>query len=240
MSISPVTFWLGKSLALSMLALIALLPLALVCLLAMAAGESALIALSFWSGYAVYLLCWVFLITAASIWNQRAAGSLLALLACWVVLAVLLPRFASSVADVWAPLQSKSSSDLELAREQRELGDGHNANDPAFAKLRAQLLAQYDVDSVEQLPVNFRGIVAETAEEKLTDTMNRFAEQRAQQEQAQANIARNFGLLSPYLALKSYSIATASTDLLQHQNFVREGRGVALFLRAKPQSPACQ
>ena len=62
------------------------------------------------------------------------------------------------------------------------MATGNNANDPTFAKLRAQLLAQYDVDDVDELPINFRGVVAEVAETDLTAVLNRYADERMRQE----------------------------------------------------------
>ena len=63
-----------------------------------------------------------------------------------------------------------------MQAELREVGDGHNAGAPQFMQLRANLLVQYDVERVEDLPVNFRGVVSEVAEADVTEVMNRFAE----------------------------------------------------------------
>lgn len=227
MAVHPGTLWLGKSLALGVLALATLLPLAVISAQAWVQGESGLVTVMFWLGYAMYLLCWVFIITAASAWTKRAASSLLMLLACWVTLSILMPRLASSAAEAWAPLTGKVQNDLAIAEELREVGgDGHNANDPAFAKLRAQLLTQYDVDSVDALPINFRGVVAEVAEADLTLVLNRYAEERMDQELAQARIASAFSLLSPFLSLKYYSTTTANTDLDQHHKYLREAEAL--------------
>ena len=222
MAVNPSSFWFGKSLALALLALVALLPLGLVAIQAWLNGENGLIVTVFWFGYALYLLCWVFLITAASAWSRQATTALLTLLACWVAISVVLPRVASSTADTFAPLSSKVQNDLEVSAEMRKIGDGHNANGPAFAKLRDQLLAQYNVDSIDALPVNYRGIVAGKSEEDLTQILNRFADRRVDQELAQAKIASAFSVASPYLALKSFSISTASTGLDQHHRFLRD------------------
>ena len=118
-------------------------------------------------------------------------------------------------------------NDLAIARELREIGgDGHNANDPTFAKLRAQLLAQYDVDDVDELPINFRGVVAEVAETDLTAVLNRYADERMRQESAQAQIAKALSVFSPFLSLKSYSMTTASTDLNQHHQYLRDAEAL--------------
>ncbi len=103
-----------------------------------------------------------------------------------------------------------------------DAGDGHNVNDPAFAKLRTELMNQYGVDSLEELPINFRGFLADKAEKDLTDVLNRFADERIDQELAQSETASAFSWLSPYVALKSFSIATASTDLKRYHQFLRD------------------
>jgi ABC-2 type transport system permease protein len=226
MSVSPGTLWLGKSLALAAVALIVSLPLAVLCAYAWRQGESGGIALLFWLGYLAYLLCWSLIITAGSAWARRTATSLFLLLACWLAISLLLPRLASSAADAQAPLNSKVYNDLQLAQEIRDDVDGHNASDPGFAALRSALLAQYDVDSVDDLPVNFRGIAAETAEASLTETMNRFAQRRADQEQAQVGLANRFNWLSPFLALRTFSITTAGSDLTAHHRFLSQAEAI--------------
>ncbi len=222
MSVSPTTLWLGKSAALAVLAMILSMPLAGITALAWLGGESVVISFVFWLGYALYLLCWVLMITAGSVWQRRASSALLVLLASWLLLGVLLPRVASSAAEASLPLQSNVRNNLEIAKALRDAGDGHNSADPAFNKLRAQLLAQYDVEKIEELPVNYRGIIAEAAEKKQTEIINRFARRRVDQELAQASAANRFNLLSPYLALKSFSITTANTNLEQHHQFLRD------------------
>ncbi len=226
MNVSPATLWLGKSLALALLAALALVPLIVPAVQAWLVGESASVVLAFWLGYAVYLAGWVFLITAASVWSRRAVSALLVLLSGWMVVGIVVPRAASSAADAWVPMIGKVESDLEIGRELRDVGDGHNAGDPAFAKLRAELLAQYGVQSVEALPLNFRGIVAEVAETRLTDVLKRHAEHRMRQEQAQSAVANTFSVLSPYLAMKSFSTITAGTGLSEHHRFLRDAEAL--------------
>ena len=189
-AVSPIALWLGKTLALTSVALVALLPLAVGLVFGALQGESAGIAVVFFLGYLVYLACWSSLITAVSAWTKNSSLSLSLLLASWVLLCVIMPRIASTVASAAIPLDGKIVKDLEMTRALRELGDGHNANDPAFEKLRAQLLEKYEVDDIEDLPVNFRGVVASTSEANLTEVLNEFADERMEQEMAQSNLVR--------------------------------------------------
>ena len=225
-AVSPIALWLGKTLALTSVALVALLPLAGGLVFGVLQGESAGIAVVFFLGYLVYLACWSSLITAVSAWTRNSSLSLSLLLASWVLLCVIMPRLASTVASAAIPLDGKIVKDLEMTRALRELGDGHNANDPAFEKLRAQLLEKYEVDDIEDLPVNFRGVVASTSEANLTEVLNEFADERMEQEMAQSNLVRWMSPLSPALAAKSFSVQLASTDLKQHHRFLRDAEAL--------------
>ncbi|MEL6955073.1 MAG: DUF3526 domain-containing protein, partial [Pseudomonadota bacterium] len=95
-----------------------------------------------------------------------------------------------------------------------------------FTQLRANLLAQYDVDDVEDLPVNFRGIVAQTSEADLTKVMNEYADRRMTIEAGQSARMGSFGWLSPVLAMSSASRMLAGTDLETHHRFLREAEKV--------------
>jgi len=115
---------------------------------------------------------------------------------------------------------------MRMNEDLRKLGDGHNSADPAFAKLKSNLLAQYDVESVEELPVNFRGVVATKSEENLTNTLNAYAETRMSRELAQSKRLDGFGILSPYVAINTASRTLAGTDLRTHHRFLREAEAL--------------
>ena len=216
------THWLGKSLAMLSLSGVLVLPLAVAAGVAVAAGGSPVAAAVLVATYFAYLAFWSFAVVALS---ARARSSAMALLWCavaWVAVAILVPRLASDTASTVAPLTGKIESDLALVTAMRDVGDGHNAADPAFEKLRARIFAEYGVDKPEDLPVNMRGIVAEAAEESLTEVLNEFADERMSTEVAQARVARNGALLSPMLALRNSSMQTAGSDLGNYHRFLRE------------------
>ena len=97
---------------------------------------------------------------------------------------------------------------------------------PQYRQLRANLLAQYDVERVEDLPVNFRGVVAEVTEADLAEVMNKHAEERMALEARQARFAEYFGWLSPVVAVSASSRALSGTDLATHHRFLREAEAV--------------
>ncbi len=213
---------LGKFAALAAAAGLLLLPLLGGVLWVAVQGESLALALLFWLGYAMYLLIWCGLIVGVSACSRQRVLSLGVLLLLWLLLLVLLPRFATELAARSHPLSGKVAADLAMAEALAAAGDGHNAADPAFDQLRRNLLDQYQVERIEDLPVNFRGVTAGYAEARLTAVMNEFAERQMQTEIAQAEAQRSLGWLTPALALREFSMALAGTDLETHHRFLRE------------------
>ncbi|MEL6301512.1 MAG: DUF3526 domain-containing protein [Pseudomonadota bacterium] len=220
--VDPGRVWLGKALALLVLSGIALLPLHVSAFGAIAAGESALAAGAMVIGYFLYLAFWSFAIVGISARARSGAMSLLWCCVAWTVIAVLMPRLAGDVAGTVSPVRGKIASDFELIAELRELGDGHNAADPAFDQFRARVFEEYGVDRAEDLPVNLRGLIAEESEARLTEVLNQFAERRMAEEVTQAQFARSGALLSPALAIRNVSMQTAGSDLENHHRFLRE------------------
>ena len=219
---SGTRFALGKATALLSMIAIFMIPLALIAVYSVALGESALAAVSLVAGYFVYLCVWGAIVLAASILIRQRAVSLGALVFVWLFAALIVPRFAINASSAAIDAPGKIESDLVMLAEQRKLGDGHNAADPAFEQLQAQVLEQYGVKTVEELPINWRGVVATYSETELTNLLNRFAENRMALEEGQSRLFDLFGLLSPTIAVASSSRTLAGTDLATHHRFLRE------------------
>ena len=219
---SGVTLIAGKGLALlSVLGLI-LTPLTVSALFTVAAGESLLAVVSFVVGYALYLTVWVLLILLASSVFSKNSGSFTALAFVWILLCIVMPRVASTSASTAVPSAGKIETDFAVKAQLRKLGDGHNANDPAFMQFKQSLLKKYNVKSIDELPVNFRGLVASESEAKLTNVLNKFAQQRMQAELKQTKVSRYFGWVSPMVAIRSLSMIVVGTSIETHHRFLRE------------------
>jgi ABC-2 type transport system permease protein len=216
----------GKALALAGVAGLLLLPVAALALWGVAAGEAPLAALLLVTGYALYLAVWAALVLAVSLWTRQRSVALGLLVFLWLAIALIVPRVGINAASTAVDAPGKIESDLVMLAEERKLGDGHNAADPAFEALKKQVLEQYAAQTVEELPVNWRGVVAGHAEAKLTGLMNAYAETRMQAEAAQSRIVTWFGLASPTLAVGAASRTLAGTDLATHHRFLRESEAL--------------
>lgn len=224
--VTGVTLYAGKVLALAGLSAALLLPLLAMALLAIVSGEASSVSLAVFATYGAYLLIWSALIVLVSSLVRTRGLALGVLVFIWLAWALVTPRLAVASASAAAPSPGKLETDFQLFADLRALGDGHNSADPAFEQLRANLLAEYDVASVDELPVNFRGIVAQASEAELTDVMNEYAERRMALEVRQSRHASGFGWLSPVLAVSSTSRILAGVDLQTHHRFLREAEAV--------------
>ncbi|PLK23012.1 delta 1-pyrroline-5-carboxylate reductase [Porphyrobacter sp. TH134] len=218
----------GKALALAGIAGVFLLPLAGLALFTAARAEAsqASAAAALVAGYGLYLAVWCALVLAVSLWVRQRSVALGLLVLIWLLVALIVPRVAINTASAMIDAPGKIESDLVMLSQQRKLGDGHNAADPAFDALQKQVLEQYEAQSVEELPINWRGVVAGYSEQKLTAMMNAFAEDRMRREASQSRIVTWFGLASPTLAIGAASRTLAGTDLATHHRFLRESEGL--------------
>jgi ABC-2 type transport system permease protein len=169
--------------------------------------------------HAVYLLFWVAATVTASAILSGSRGALLLLLSLWLAMVVVSPRFL--VAAVRESLPTISRADLEASAESgvMEQGDAHAASGEAFARMREQLLRQYGVKRLEDLPVNYNGLVMAKGEEHSSEVFQeRFALLR-DGFQRQERVLALAALLNPYLAVRQLSSLAAGSDRLHHADF---------------------
>lgn len=222
--VRPAQIVQGKLLALAGLAVVPLLPAWLaLAWMALATPASALLACVLAAGYTLWLALWVLGTVCVSAWLKQARSALVALLAVWAVGVVLLPRLAAEWAAAERPLPTRVETDIAIARELAALGDSHDAKDPYFATFRARTLAQYGVSRVEDLPLNYKGLVAMEGERLTSELFVKYAAAGFAQQEAQLQAVDRFAPLAPVLALRRLSMAAAGTDLAAYRSFLEQG-----------------
>lgn len=226
MGVSGRILLVGKGLAMLSFVLFLLLPLIVSCTIATLSGENLVAPLLLFGFYCAYLAVWAILTLLVSTTLNKRSTVLATMSGLWFGLSLVLPAIAVNVASDTESVAGKIETDLAMLTDLRKLGDGHNANAPAFQQLRADLLDQYGVERIEDLPVNFRGIVAMEAEQKLTNVLNDFADTRIASELGQVQRLANCGWLTPTLSIAFISRSIAGTDLAHYHRFQREAEAV--------------
>lgn len=213
----------GKALALGAIGAFAFAP-ALVSLAAAAASApaEATSAALIGGAYAAYLAIWILGVVAVSSLARSSRSALLGLLAVWAVAAVLVPRGTAALAARAEPTPTRVEMDLRLAQDARRIGDSHNPDDPFFAAFRERTLTAYGVQRIEDLPVNFRGLVAAEGEALTSRLFAAYANRTADQQRVQSAWLEAGAVLSPALAVRQASMAGAATDLNNHVRFLEQ------------------
>ncbi|WP_437724226.1 DUF3526 domain-containing protein [Sorangium sp. So ce861] len=177
-----------------------------------ASGDTLLRAALLAGGYAVYLVACAALGVLVSSFHRRAQAALLTLLGLWVALWIVVPRLATQAASRLHPTPSRAQVELDLARAIRDVGDSHDPSNPHFQELQRRTLAEHGAARVEDLPVNYGGLVMREGERITTELFNGYYTRLFDAHRAQDGLALRAGLFTPLLAIRSFSMGLAGTD----------------------------
>lgn len=216
----------GKWVGHASIALAVMLPAALALMASAVFGASSLSAVA-WTiaTYLLYLAGWVTLSILISAWSQRGRDALLLLVGIWIVSVMLIPRTAPSLAQQQYPLPTRLETDIAIHHDLAAIGDSHNPDDPYFNAFRQQVLQRYNVSRIEDLPVNYSGLVTMEGERLTSALFDRYAERTFALEAAQNRWIGGAAWLSPVIAVRQLSMYLAGTDLSSHQNFLAQAEG---------------
>lgn len=219
----PAQLVAGKALALLAVAGLLLLPALLTLAgIAWTTSASAALATTLALAYAAWLALWSLGIVAVSTLAGRGRDALMALLAVWTVGVVLLPRLAPELVTAALSLPTRLETDIAVARDLSAMGDSHDPNDPYFNEFRRKLLAQYGVTRVEDLPVNYKGVLGMEGERLTSELFDRYAKQNFALQEEQLTRMQAFSPLSPVIALRGLSMGASGTDLPAYRRFLEQ------------------
>lgn len=218
------TLLLGKLAAHAAVALLLGAP-AFIALVAIAVVHPAVAAeaIALLGGYALYLLVWVVAAVLVSASLPRARDALLALVAGWIVTAILLPRVMPDVAASDVNRPSRIETEVAIHERLAAIGDSHNPDDPYFKAFRARTLQHYGVTRVEDLPVNYSGLLMAEGERMTSALFDEFMRADYARQTAESAIVHSASVASPLIALRRMSTALSGTNLDSHARFLLEG-----------------
>ena len=221
--ISARTLVLGKAWGLAKVAALMLAPAALALgWLLVVEGAPLAPSLFLLGGYMLYLAIWVVLIVIVSALASHARTALMALIGLWAFAVILLPRVAPDIALATNPALTRLETNIAIGNDLRNMGDSHNPDDPYFNEFKAKTLKQYGVEKVEDLPVNYRGLLAIEGEKLWSKLFDDYAAREHEAYKAQSRLTDLAGLASPAIALRRLSMSASGTDLEGHRRFLAQ------------------
>lgn len=207
---------------------------ALLAVLALAGTLVALLGMSAWSlayfgalalmlcAYALYWLAVLGIVLAVSAMAGSARTALLAGLGFWVAGAMLAPMLAPMLAERRHPTPTATDFHARVVDEIMKGPDGHNPRDARFAAFQEATLKQYKVSRVEDLPINYSGLLFEYGEKTSAEIYNRHFDRLYADYDAQAAYSLKASIVSPLMALRPLSSALAQSDLPAHRHFLAQ------------------
>lgn len=173
-------------------------------------------------GQLFYVAGWCWLVLLVSWRSRHLHSALLTLLLCWVCICIIFPKVLANLAQIQHPTQPRTEAEYHAEMKLKEIGDSHNPDDPHFAEFKAALLKQYGVTRVEDLPVNYNGLLMQEGERLTTQVYREQQALHQQQLNKQNDTIRRWLWLTPALALNYLQMASSGNDLAHHLAFLNQ------------------
>jgi ABC-2 type transport system permease protein len=153
--------------------------------------------------------------------NLRQAGTALSLmLACWIVWGVFLPKISGTLAEQLYKLPTRQEFSEGMKVDRAQGLDGHNPEEEKLASLKDSVLRQYQVASVEELPINFDGILMQADEEIGNVVWDKHFGELNEMIRKQKTFTQVSAIPNPLQSLQSLSMGLSGTDYIHHADFM--------------------
>lgn len=172
----------------------------------------------------VYALYCAVLIAVSLGVSARARSSRLALvvlLSFWFANSVIASRVASDVAAWLHPTPSA----VEFRKAMQADLDDRTELQARLDRRRQELMRQYNVDTLEALPIAFSGISLQEGEEHANQVYDRHYGRLFDLYERQNRVYQLAGIVAPTLAVRALSMGLAGTDFFHHRDFIDAAEG---------------
>ncbi|TDB67446.1 ABC transporter permease [Arundinibacter roseus] len=162
--------------------------------------------------YCVYFFLFLASSVLVSAYSASSRNALLSLLGIWILACIILPKATANLGA--SVFEAPSNFEFREAIKKDEANgiDGHNPSDKRFDALKKKVMAQYNVNSIEELPVNFDAIAMQEGEKYSSMVYSTHFDRIEQIYQQQNAISAYSALVNPYMAVRNLSMGLAGSD----------------------------
>ena len=172
--------------------------------------------------YGLYYFIITSLSTYLSATLKDKTSALSSILAIWILWTIFLPKIWGNTVEKVHVLPDRKTFKEDMRAERNQGIDGHNPYDKRREELKNKYLAEYQVDSLSQLPINFDGIVMQADEEYGNLVWDKHFGNNYSIMQKQKSLYQFSGLLNPFASLQSASMGFCGTDMIHHLDFLKK------------------
>lgn len=172
--------------------------------------------------YSLYLLIWCVVITAVSTFAKHSQSALVLLIALWLIFCIASPRLSYQIAHQRYPTPSLVAADFAAEDALKKIGDSHNPDDPHFNTFKNNILRQYGVEKIEDLPINYNGLLMQEGERLSTQVYSAQHQKIANDMLQQSTLVSRLAWANPAIAIQQFSRAVSGSDIAHHQAFLAD------------------
>ncbi len=174
----------------------------------------------FFVAYALYYFVICGLTVYLSARWQNATLALTSMLAIWILWTIFLPAILISYSEAAYPLPSRDQFKTAMKEDRAKGIDGHNPLDARNKELQEKVLAEYGVDSLSQLPINYDGLRMQADEDYGNIVWDKHFGNIREILTQQKRMIQLAGIFNPFLSLRNASMGFAGSDNLHHHDFL--------------------
>ncbi len=162
--------------------------------------------------YLFYFIIFINLIIWISAKASSSGMSLTVLLTLWIIITLIIPKASTNLAGWSYPFPTLQTFRDNINEDQTNGLNGHNFWNEAAQDFQQKVLDEYGVESIEDLPVAYGGLLLAEGEKYESEIYTKHFDLLQSQYEKQRSIYRWCGLLSPMLPVRFLSMAIARTD----------------------------
>jgi len=148
--------------------------------------------------------------------------ALSSMIALWILWTIFLPKIWGTTSEKIYPLPSRQNFHQAMHTDRERGIDGHNPSDTRSEELTKKTLAHYKVQTVEELPINYDGILMQADEEYGNKVWDKHFGANNAILQKQKFFYQLSGFINPFVALQSASMGLCGSDNYHHADFLQQ------------------
>ncbi len=169
--------------------------------------------------YGVYLLLFISFSVWISLRSSTGRNALLILLTGWMFFAVLMPKTVTNFSESLYSLPSMREFKARIQEDKTNGLDGKTPRSVRRARLEKEYLEKYQVDSLQQLPLNFEGVSMQAGEDHGNKVYDHHLNKLREIFHQQNRLRSIASLFNPFLAVQHLSMALSGTDMYTFIHF---------------------
>ncbi len=162
--------------------------------------------------YFFYYLIFINLIVWVSARAKSSGYSLTVLLTLWIVITLIVPKVSTNLAGVLYPFPTLQTFRDDINEDQVNGLNGHNFWNEAAQDFQQQVLDEYGVETVEDLPIAYGGLLLAEGEKYESEIYTKHFDLLQAQYEQQRKVYRWCSVLSPLIPVRFTAMALARTD----------------------------